>query len=65
MPMTLCFVGNYSVSKHLRTSLDSHSDSPVKNPPAVQKTWVQSLGWEDPLKKEMPTYSSILPWKIP
>ena len=63
--MTLCFVGNYSVFKHLRTNLGSHSDSPVKNPPAVQKTLVQSLGWEDPLEKEMPTYSSILPWKIP
>ena len=33
----------------------------VKNPPTVQKTWVQSLGWEDPLEKEMATHSSILP----
>ena len=32
----------------------------VKNPPAVQKTWVRSLGWEDPLEKEMATHSSIL-----
>ena len=37
----------------------------VKNLPAVQKTQVQSLGWEDPLEKEMPTHSSILAWKIP
>ena len=37
----------------------------VKNPPAVQETWVQSLGWEDPLEKEMTTHSSILTWKIP
>ena len=36
----------------------------VKNLPAVQETWVQSLGWEDPLKKEMATHSSILAWKI-
>ena len=33
----------------------------VKNLPAVQETWVQSLGWEDPLEKEMVTHSSILP----
>ena len=32
----------------------------VKNPPVMQETWVQSLGWEDPLEKEMATYSSIL-----
>ena len=32
----------------------------VKNLPAVQKTWVRSLGWEDPLEKEMATHSSIL-----
>ena len=36
----------------------------VKNLPAVQETWVQSLGWEDPLKKEMATHSSIIAWKI-
>ena len=39
----------------------------VKNPPAIQETqeqWVQSLGWEGPLEKEMATYSSILAWKI-
>ena len=37
----------------------------VKNLPAVQKTQVQSLGWEDPLEKGMATHSSILAWKIP
>ena len=36
----------------------------VKNLPAVQETWVRSLCWEDPLKKEMATHSSILAWKI-
>jgi len=36
-----------------------------KNLPAVQETWVQSLGQEDPLEKEMPTHSSIRAWKIP
>ena len=37
----------------------------VKNPPAMQKTWVQSLGWEEPLEQGMTTYSSILAWRIP
>ena len=37
----------------------------VKNLPAKQETWVQSLGWEDPLEKEMGTHSSILAWRIP
>ena len=36
----------------------------VKNLPAVQETWVQSLGQEDPLEKEMATHSSILAWGI-
>ena len=36
----------------------------VKHLPAVQETWVRSLGWEDPLEKEMATHSSILAWKI-
>ena len=33
--------------------------------PAVWETWVQSLGWEDPLEKEMATHSSTLAWRIP
>ena len=37
----------------------------VKSLPAVRETWVQSLGQEDPLEKEMATHSSILTWKIP
>ena len=37
----------------------------VKNLPAVQETWIQSLGWEDPIETEMATHSSILAWKIP
>ena len=35
----------------------------VKNPPAIQETWVQSLGWEDPLEEG--NHSSILAWRIP
>ena len=37
----------------------------VKNPPAMRETWVQSLGWEDPLEKGKATHSSILAWRIP
>jgi len=39
--------------------------SVVKNPPAMQVTWVRSLGQEDPLEKEMATHFSILAWEIP
>ena len=47
----------------------SQSDSlvaqTVKRLPAIRKTWVRSLGWEDPLEKEMATHSSTLSYKIP
>ena len=52
-----------------RTELMSQMGFPaslvVKNLPAMQETWVQSLGQDDPLRKEMATHSSILVWKIP
>ena len=37
----------------------------VKNPPTLWESWVQSLGWEDPLEEGMATQSSILAWRIP
>ena len=37
----------------------------LKNLPAMQETWVRSLGWEDPLEKGMAAHSSILAWRIP
>ena len=37
----------------------------VKNPPAIQETWVRSLGWEDPLEEGMETHSITLAWRIP
>ena len=37
----------------------------VKNPPEMQETWVQSLGWEDLLEKGLSTHSNILYWGIP
>ena len=52
----------------LKSSLDSLWASlvaqSVKNTPVVQETWVRSLGWKDPLEKEMATHSSVLAWKI-
>ena len=37
----------------------------VMNPPAMRETWVQSLGWEDPLEKGKAIHSSTLAWRIP
>jgi len=37
----------------------------VKNLPAMWETWVQSLGWEDPLEKGMATHPGILAWRVP
>ena len=37
----------------------------LKNQPAMWETWVQFLGWEDPLEKEMASHSSVLAWRIP
>ena len=48
--------------KHSWASLVAQT---VKNCPAVRETWVQLLGWEDPLEEGMATHSSILAWRIP
>ena len=37
----------------------------VKKPPAIQETWVQFLGWKEPVEKGMATHSSTLTWRIP
>ena len=55
---------------YLKTLMISDFKAPlvaqtIKNLPAMQETWFQSLGQEDPLKKGMATHSSILPWRIP
>ena len=57
-----CFACLGANSWQIRTSLMAQT---VKNLPAMQETWVQSLGWEDPWEKGMATYSSILAWGIP
>ena len=49
-------------SRILRASLVTQM---VKNLPAMQETWIQSLGLEDPLEKGMATHSSILAWRNP
>ena len=60
----LLYARHYSkqvLSVLCRTSLAAQM---VKNPPAMQETWVQSTCWEDPLEKGMATLSSILAWRI-
>ena len=49
----------------LQYSWASLVDQTVKNVPATWETWVQSLGWEDPLEEGTATHSSILAWRIP
>ena len=51
--------------EYLKTEGTSLVAQTVKNPPAMQEMWVLSLGWEDPLEKEMATLSSTLAWRIP
>ena len=53
-----CFLAN-------NNGWDSLVAQLVKNPPAMQETWVQSMAWEDPLEKEKATHSSILSWRNP
>ena len=57
--LTLCMkeITNENIISSHRASLVAQL---VKNPPAMQETWVQSLGWEDLLKKGKATHSSIL-----
>ena len=49
----------------LKSSICFPGGSEVKVSACNVETWVQSLGWEDPLEKEMATHSSILAWRIP
>ena len=58
------FVFNLKIIFYLKV-WDSPVAQLVKNVPAMWKTWVQSLGWEDPLEKGKDTHSSTLAWRIP
>jgi len=49
----------------LQYSWDSLVSQVIKNLPAMQATWVPSLGWEDPLEEGMAAHSSIFAWRIP
>ena len=63
--MTICYMGN-ELSVNPRPNGASLVAQKVKHLlPAMQETWVQSLDREDPLEKEMATYSSTFAWKIP
>ena len=58
----------YIFEKYMKINLPSQASlmtQTVKNPPAMRETWVQSLGWEDPLEEDMAAHSSILAWRIP
>ena len=55
----------HQVSLAHREALESPVAQLVKNLPAMQEAWVQSLGWENPLEKENAIHSSILAWRIP
>ena len=55
---------NSFISRHLDYWASVAAQS-VKNLSAMHETWVQSLGWKDPLEKKMATHSSTLAWKIP
>ena len=50
--------------KSLAVSRASFVAQMVKNPPAMKETWIQLLGWEDTLEKDMETHFSILTWRI-
>ena len=50
------------IYKYIKASLVPQT---VKNPPVMQETWFQSLGWEDTLEESMTTQYSILAWRIP
>ena len=54
----------FSVLDTTNTPWASLVTQTVKNLPAIQETWVQSLGWEDPLEKGTATHSTILVWRI-
>ena len=61
-PVNVSFVKIHQAMHMVRTSLVAQT---VKRLSTMRETWVQSLGWEDALEKEMAIHSSTLAWKIP
>ena len=67
-PGSIPWLGRYAeegIGYPLQYSWASLVAQLVKNPPAMWETWVQPLGWEDPLEKGKATHSSFLAWRIP
>ena len=62
---SLCCTSEISIINQLYANQGVPGGSDGKEPPAMQETWVRSLGWEDPLEKGEVTHSSILAWRIP
>ena len=60
-----CHLHLRKINIKLFWGMDSLIAQLVKNLPAMWETWVQSLGWEDPLEKGTATHSSVLAWRIP
>ena len=60
--LSISWLNFKSVQQHTWASLVAQK---VKHLSAMQETWVRSLGWEDPLEKEMAAHSKVLAWKIP
>ena len=65
IPIFILNVANYRTCDSSTLGWSSLVAQRLKRLPAMQETWVRSLGWEDPLEKEMATHSSILAWRIP
>jgi len=55
----------YQVFSHHESPINISCSSTIKNPPAVQEMWLQSLGQKDPLEEEMATHTNVLAWRIP
>ena len=63
--MNNCLRIVFAVSYQFFCAMASLVAEMVKNPLAMRETWVQSLGWGDPLEEEMATHSSTIAWRIP
>ena len=62
--LSSCEIGFFSKLLHHEYTFSYRVAQRLKRLPAMWETWVRSLGWEDPLEKEMATHSSILAWRI-
>ena len=60
-----CMASQLAIKENAQGFWASLVDQLIKNPPAIWETWLQSLGWEDPLEKGKAIHSRILAWRIP